>query len=189
MLEDIIKFILPIVFTESVPYILFEYGFNYQQATIISLIIMALKLVVDVFFIRFVFLVVHKIIKRAWRLLKIFFWKKNIFYTKSLSRKNLKVIQIVTFFGRLSFIYHKPIKAANRLKNRLVNWMVGVGAIAIFFMSVIPALPILAATPVLAYVALTVNRPWYKFNNWLFIALFVGSEIKIFYTTFGIYNF
>ncbi len=189
MLEDIIKFLLPIVFTESVPYILREHGLDYQQTTIISLVIMALKLVVDVFFIRFVLLITRKVIGRAWRLLKIFFWRKNIFYIKSWSRKDSKIIEVVSFLGRFNFIYHKPVKAMAKLRDKLVNWAMGVGYVAIFILSVVPMIPIVAAAPILAYIALTANKPWYRFNNWLFVALLIGSEIKIVYLVVGLYNF
>ncbi|MFZ5390931.1 MAG: hypothetical protein ACOZAJ_01495 [Patescibacteria group bacterium] len=189
MWEDIVKFLLPIVFTESVPYILFEHGLDYQQTTIISLIIMALKLVVDVFFIRFVLLIIRKLINRLWRLLKIFFWRKNILYIKSWSRRDSKIIEVVSFLGRFNFIYHKPVKAMARLRDKLVNWAIGVGYAAIFILSIVPMVPIVAAAPILAYIALTANKPWYQFNNWLFVALLVGSEIKIIYLVVGLYGF
>ncbi|MBI5733733.1 MAG: hypothetical protein HY973_02200 [Candidatus Kerfeldbacteria bacterium] len=166
------------------------HGLTVDQALIISLIVMGIKLVLDVFFIRVVLRFFGVFWRRyIWRNLKVFFRRHNILFIENLYHNhNSKAFEATSFLGRFSIAYQKPIDAMAKLRDRLVNWAIGVGSLAVFVLAVVPMPPIIAAAAVLSYITLTIKQPWYRFNNLFFVSLFLGSEIKIIVIISGIYG-
>lgn len=188
IIGKIAEVVLFVVYTESLPFVLKGYGLTFSQTLIISLIVMAIKLVLDVFFIRVVLRFFGIVWRRCiWRSLKVFFRRHSILFIEYHNR-NSKAFAATSFLGQFTIAYQKPIDAMAKLRDRLVNWAIGVGSLAVFVLAVVPMPPIIAAAAVLSYITLTIKQPWYRFNNLFFVCLFLGSEIKIIAIISGIYG-
>lgn len=176
---------------EGYPLVLKNNGFTLFQSLLISFVLMAIKLFLEVFLIRFVGINgLALLIKKSWKASANLLRRHNILLINNWSTTNGKVVEISgSNIGKLKIVYRRPVILIKLIRRRIVKWIRDLGYLGLFIFSVAPLIPGIAVAVPAFYCLVTIKYKWYQFNNWWFVCFATGCEIRMISSVLITYGF
>ncbi|MFA4819221.1 MAG: hypothetical protein WC621_05260 [Patescibacteria group bacterium] len=101
---------------------------------------------------------------------------------------NKKKFSLITFLGRFTFIYETPYRKMTKAREKLVMYAISTEYVGLFVVAIIPWPPVLALAGPVAYNQIRKRYPWWRIDNWFFVAFAAGCLLRMAFAVLTVYG-